>query len=336
MLIPSHGRPEKLRVCLRGLCAQTTEPFEVIVGLDGGTDDDALALRSEFGAACPGLRVLALPKQGYIPVRARLLAEANGDLLLSLNDDVRVASGLVGAHEAAHEKHGGVCLVTGPAPWVTPESPSLFDRVVGESDLIFFDPEPAIGDDGTAPYRYCVGLNFSCPVAAAREVGGFHDLPDTYGYDDIELAFRFRERFGAPVIFARDAVIVHDHRYSPESVMRREYELGRAAWMYRRVSPAFCADLFRRDIADESELAFSREYVSRMRGDAERIERSFLRLGSLPADAADGRLMPVLAEHWIPLKRYLWRLGLLDEATGEATKKKTAGAGASAAWRIAS
>jgi len=336
VLIPSYGRPDKLRACLRGLCAQTVPPAEVVVGLDGGTDDDAAALLAEFEASCSGLRVLALPKQGYIPVRARLLAEAKTELLLSLNDDVRVSPGLVEAHERAHGRRDSTCLATGPAPWVTPEFPTLFDRVVGESDLIFFDPERAIGDDGTLPYRYCVGLNFSCPIEAAREAGGFHDLPDAYGYDDIELAFRLRERFGAPVVFARDAVVVHDHRYTPESVMRREYELGRATWMYRRVNPAFCADLFGRDIADESELAFSREYIARMRGDAERIERSFMQLVSMPADAADGRVMPVLAEHWIPLKRYLWRLGLLDEATGEATRKKTAGAGAPAAWRVAS
>lgn len=316
VLIPSYGRPEKLRVCLEGLCRQSLPPAEVVVGLDGGTAGAAAALLASFGGRCPGLRVLALPKRGYIPTRARLLAEASAPVFLSLNDDVRVSEGLVEAHAAAHAGAGGVALVTGPAPWVEPRDATVFDRLVSRSDLIFFDPAGAVDDAGRVPYRYCVGLNFSCPTAAAREAGGFHDLPHAYGYDDIELAFRVGLRFGAPVLFAAGASVEHDHRYGPAEVMRREYSLGRAAWMYRRAHPEFAAALFGRDVAADEELAFCRETVRRTHGDAARIERRFLSWGETPAAGVPDALLPALAEHWIPLKRFLWRWGLLDEAEG--------------------
>ncbi|MEM1331307.1 MAG: glycosyltransferase [Planctomycetota bacterium] len=318
VLIPSHGRPEKLRACLASLALQEVAPAEVVVGLDGGSEADANAVTEQFGPSLPGLRVLSLPWRGYIPTRATLLAECRSDRFLSLNDDVTLSPSVVRAHAETHDREPGEVLVTGPAPWRQPQKPTVFDELVARSDLIFFDPAPALQSGSRLPYRYCVGLNFSMRAELARSLGGFHDLPRAYGYDDVELAHRATTRAGAEVVFSPDAIVTHDHAYTPEEVERREYRLGRAAWMYRHVNEAFAADLFGRDIADPAELAFCREVLARERPDAERIERSFLALGQQPASSLrlNDPLPAMLAEHWVLLKRYLWRWGLLDAAEG--------------------
>lgn len=123
-------------------------------------------------------------------------------------------------------------------------------------------------------------------------------------------------RCNAVVKHASDALLHHDHRYGPEDTMRREYELGRAAWLFGRSSPKFTRHLFGRTIACAEELGYWRATIRRNRRDAERIEQTMLRLAETPADSMpDTPLVGrVLAEHWVVLKRFLWGWGLLDQA----------------------
>lgn len=315
VLIPSHGRPEKLIRCLTGLAEQTDPADEILVGLDGGSKSEAEGLMSRFSASLgSSLRVTAFEKVGYISIRRRLLEIASSDVFLSLNDDVFPASSLVASHKAAH-REGATRLVIGPAPFAPVERPTLFDRLVAESDLVFFGSTRHGDDSAELTFRDCYGLNLSALTAQARQLGGVPDLPDCYGYDDIELAHRLT-RAGAEICFVPSAAVEHDHRLAPAAVLRREYELGRAAAAYAEISPAFARELFRRDIMAADELAYCREVLNRERRDAERIERSFLRLAELPGSAVPDQspVLHTLAEHWVLLKRYLWRWGLIDAA----------------------
>jgi hypothetical protein len=152
----------------------------------------------------------------------------------------------------------------------------------------------------------------SAATADARSAGGFPDLHNLYGYEDIELAHRL-QRIGARIHFERLAAVEHDHRLAPTDVLRREYELGRSARAFAELNPDFTRKLFRRDILDPDHLSYARAFLISERRDAERIERSFVALADQPADAIrEPDLLGTLAEHWIPLKRSLWRWGLLD------------------------
>src|SRR6185503_17009447 len=96
-------------------------------------------------------------------------------------------------------------------------------------------------------FRHCWGLNFSAPMQAVRAVGGFTAFPMAYGYDDIELAFRLQRRFEMPVLYRPGALAEHDHRYLPEDVLRRERQLGQAAWRFAGLNPEFARTVFGRD-----------------------------------------------------------------------------------------
>lgn len=328
VLIPSAGRPDKLRRCLRALAAQRpAPPSRVIVALDGGTERDAAELAEALEAEPPmglgeRLELLVFPKVGLIELRARMIEMVHEPVFLSLNDDVVPGPGLLAAHAQAHARAGSPRtprLVCGLSPFLPVPNASLFDELVRRTGLIFFDPARAADPvTGRVSYRHCFGLNFSAPTAAVREAGGFTGLTNAYGYEDIELAYRLGETHNAAVLYAPDARADHDHRYTPVDLLRREYELGRAAAAFARVRPGFTASLFGRDILAADELAFARAALRHERRDAERIERSVLRLADIPAEAVDpsSGVLDIIAEHWVLLKRCLWRWGVLDGSAG--------------------
>ena len=324
VLIPTYRRPAKLAACLRGLLRQTLprERFEVLVGLDGPDPESEAAAKAAWSG--DGLRVVACDRTGYNAVRNRLLAEARGRTLVSLNDDVVPGPRLLEVHLAeqhAAERAGRPAVITGYSPWRRHEPETLADRLVRETSMVFFydqmldtDPERDWG------FRHCWGLNFSAPMGAVREVGGFTAFPLAYGYDDIELAFRLRERYAMPVLFRPEARAEHDHRYLPADILAREENLGRAAWLFAGHHPAFALAVFGRDIRSEAELAYSREFVQRERSAAERLQKSFLGLADVPGSVADGphsaAVINLLYEQHLLLKRYTWRRGLLAAAGG--------------------
>jgi hypothetical protein len=242
--------------------------------------------------------------------------------MVSLNDDVLPVPGFLEAHTRAHQAAAGPVIISGYSPFAAFERPTLFDRLARETSMIFFYDQmlgekarPADHDWG---FRHCWGLNFSAPLGAVREVGGFTSFDLCYGYDDIEIAWRLKERYGCPVLFRPEALAEHDHRYGPRDVLEREEKLGGSAWRFAGINPAFCQAVFGRDIRSDSELAYSREFVQREARTAERLERSFLELDSIPAEAVCGpdasRLANLIYEQHLLLKRWKWRQGLLVAA----------------------
>lgn len=326
VLIPTYRRAGKLAACLRALAAQDlpTEAFEVIVGLDGPDDASASAADEAWTPrrGSSGLRVLTLPREGIVRVRNRMIGHARGSVLVSLNDDVLPGPGFLRIHrdqQRAASRAGTPAIISGHSPFLRRASESVFDRMLAETDLVFFYAElnRTAGDrDADRGFRNCFGLNFSAPMDAVRHVGGFADLPIVYGYEDIELAFRVQRASGAKVLYRPEAEAVHDHAYTPEDLERRETALGRAAWGFASSNPAFGLALFGRDVASDDELAYSREFVRRERSSAERVRENFRRLAEVPGEGVPGEVLRALAQQWWPLKRWLWRSGLVEAAEG--------------------
>lgn len=316
-LIPSYGRPDKLRACLQNLATQSRPPAQTLVGLDGGSEPDATALRDEFAHRLAGLTVLALPKQGVVRTRAALLDRIETPAFVSLNDDVVLGTRCFEAHAAAQQRWPNA-MVLGRVAWAPVDGPTVLDTVIERSGIIFFDPAAeAAANRGRLGYRHAVGLNLSCPTASARDAGGYATVACEYGHEDIELAYRLVQR-GSEVRYEPEATAIHDHRYRANDLMRREYQLGRASWGFAQINPAFTHDLLRRDVTSSDELDFARSVLRTNRPDADRAEAWLRTMGELPADEHQltDPMPELLATCWVPLKRYLWRWGLLDAAGG--------------------
>jgi glycosyltransferase involved in cell wall biosynthesis len=328
VVIPTHQRPGKLSGCLTHLAQQTlpADQYEVLVGLDGEDAPShaaALAAWKAAGAASD-LRVIACPREGLNATRNRVLKEARGRYLVSMNDDVLAAPEFLEAHLGAQrqaERSGRPAVICGYSPFRTFDGDTLFDRLVRETSMIFFYDRmlPAADDRGRDwGFRHCWGLNFSAPLAMIREVGAFIAIPLAYGYDDIELAYRLAQRFRTPVLFRPEARADHDHRYHPKEVLDREERLGRAAWEFAGLAPEFSLALFGRDIRAKEELAYCRQFVAREAPIAEGLQNTFIAQTQVPSWAIRGEHAPALIhllyQQHLLLKRWHWRRGILAAA----------------------
>jgi len=241
-------------------------------------------------------------------------------MLLLLNDDVAAEPGLVRAHLRAHAERERPAMVLGASPWVIQTPDRLFDRLIRETSMVFFYDQMPPHAGSTDPqhdwgFRHAWTLNLSVPTVVARAAGGFCEELPAAAFEDLEWAWRVQQGVGAPVLFRPDAVVHHEHRYEPADYLRREHRLGRDAWALARANPACGRDLFGREVRTTDEIEYSREFVDRERGTAVRLEREFLGLADLPADAVDhpGVLRLVYSQHLL-LKRWHWRRGLLEAA----------------------
>lgn len=327
VLIPTFARSDKLSRCLECLASQTMDPanFEVIVGFDG-PDAAAESSARETWTRAGGKSVIELmqcPREGLQLVRNRMLARARGRYMISINDDIRPVPNFVLAHVAAHEKRDGAnpAVVVGSSPFCRRENESLLDRLTRKTSMIFFYDvmDAAAPDPGRDwGYRHCFGLNFSARVDLVREVGGFHAGERLYGYEDIELGYKLAQRFKTPILYRPDARAEHEHFYQPQDLIRREQNLGVAAWHFAKANPAFAHACFGRDITHPDEIAYSRAFVSHECGVAERLRESFLELGKIPASVVDGPHEPILLklhlQQFVLLKRWTWHNAFLQAA----------------------
>lgn len=339
VLIPTFNRPGKLAACVSALSNQSLpDHYEVLIGIDGPESQTAPAAQRAWTGPKDQLHIFPLPKQGQASIRNHLLKHARGRTLVFLNDDMIPAGNFLETHlrhQREQEAKGRPALIVGDSPWRIPGSrgtggsveppvdeppDSLFDRLIRETSMVFFynvmKSQPPDRDWG---FRHAWLLNLSAPAALVREVGGFTVFPSTYGYEDDDLAFRLAKAFNTPVLFREDAVAIHDHRLTPADYLKREYTLGFSAWGFAQTAPDCARAMFHRDITAADELDYCRAVLDREAGTAQRLEKSFTHLATLPADTISGphahTLLNLLYEHHLPLKRYHWRRGLVAAAS---------------------
>ncbi len=327
LILPTFQRPDKLHNCLRSLAAQTTDCFEVLVGFDGPDPRGVEAAHK----ACPEslrarLRLIECPRSGLTAVRNSILRQARGRLMISTNDDVVPEPGFVAAHIAGHAERPQRCtVIVGASPWKVHQPDRLFDRLIRETSMVFFygvmDTHESLAQrEKDWGFRHCWGLNFSAPMDAVREVGCFTVFPAWYGYEDNEIAFKLKERYGAPVLYRPEARLMHDHRMEPDAYLRREFSLGYEALGFAQTSPACARALFGRDVHAPPELSYSREYIARERAAAARALAPFRALAALSSTRLEGpgadTLRDMAYQHHLPLKRWMWRAGLVAAAEG--------------------
>jgi GT2 family glycosyltransferase len=267
------------------------------------------------------LRVVSGPKRGYIDVRHRILPTLRGRLVVSLNDDVVPAPDFLAVHRRAHEElaaAGRRAVIVGDSRFAPVPEPTLLDEALDRTGIVFFwhtmdDDDP----DRDWGWRHCFGLNFSVRREELEAAGGMPSVPETYGYDDIELGWRLVRR-GLPVLHRPAAVAPHEHRYRAGSLLTREFRLGEAAVRYARVNPAFAMDLFGRDILAAEERAWARRFLVREAADLRRRRERFLGFDAVPADGIGAAMLPLacelVADHARPLRQACWCEGMLSES----------------------
>lgn len=311
VLIPTRGRPGAVVRLLRSLENQTlaADRFEVVVGVDG----------SGAPKAEGPWRVEQFEQRGPAATRNGLIDCASGELVLFLNDDVVAEPDLVETHLNAQRATDRASLIVGDAPFAVPADDRLFDRLVRETSMVFFyDRMDACDPDRDWGCRHAWTLNLSAPADLARE-HGFNESLDRAMFEDLEWAWRAQRSAGAPVLYRPAARVTHHHRFEPRDYLARERELGRQALRLAEVNAACAHEIFGRDVRDAGFVDECRARIERDAAQVEPLIDSFRALADMPASAAgDTRLIRSLYEHHLPLKRHLWRHGLVEASWSRA------------------
>lgn len=111
VIIPTYNGAHKIVSALESLSKQTCVPEELIVVIDGSTDNtyEVVAAKKSI---LPALQILQQENQGRAGVRNTGAKAASNELLLFLDDDMIVPPNWIEMHKAHHQKYPG-SLVSG-------------------------------------------------------------------------------------------------------------------------------------------------------------------------------------------------------------------------------
>lgn len=241
IIIPTYNRSTLLARTLKSVGVATAGTSGEVLVVDNGSTDETAAVVTRTKREFDGLdiRYVFEPAPGLLSGRHRGALEARGDLLVFIDDDIRVGDGWLLAIEKAFADPK-VQIVGGrylpeyectPPDWVEgfwSASPNGV-RVCPWLSLLDFG-ETAMDVDPT----YVWGLGYGIRRRALFELGGFNpdSMPDALqcyqGDGETGLSYKARSR-GYRAVYEPQSVIYHFvpcSRMTPKYFERRAYFQG--------------------------------------------------------------------------------------------------------------
>lgn len=194
IIVPSRGGALRLPVLLSALSRQDSGDFEVIVVVDGETDNSAGVL-AQWAAQHPdmALRTIVFTEnKGRAAALNAGAKAANGRVLIRCDDDLEPRTDYLRTHLAQHE--GGAVGIVGLCRNVFPES--RYARVYGRAADERFQAD-ALATDSSEQWKYWAG-NVSVLREVHERLGGYDERYRVYGWEDIDYGYRLRQ-IGIPV-----------------------------------------------------------------------------------------------------------------------------------------
>jgi GT2 family glycosyltransferase len=238
IIIPTYNGKALLATCLTALRGQTypADRFEVIVVDDASSDGTVEYLAAAF----PEVRVVALGQNsGFIAACNAGVADAQGEILVLLNNDTEAEPGWLAALVTAMEEH--------PEAGSAASKMLLFDRrdtLHTAGDQMGKDGIPrnrGVWQKDEGQYDQDRWVFGPCGGAAAyrrkawQQAGGFD--PALWMYmEDVDLAWRL-QRLGWRSIYAPNARIYHQLSATGGGVLASYYTGRNTLWVIARNWP---------------------------------------------------------------------------------------------------
>lgn len=240
VVVPTHQRREPLRRALESLGAQTADPssFEVIVATDA-CDDGTAAMIDAFRAPYRLRRVDPIGR-GRAAACNSATAAAEGEVLIILDDDMRVVPEFVDRHRSHHPPGSRRCVLGAVPVELGPGSPRAARYVKEKFDLhlarLGEDPEHL-----NRPRSFYTG-NASLRTEVMRSVGGFDESFGIYGNEDVELALRLRA-IGVELAYDPAALAHQEYGKGLTGLQRDTLAKGTTTVLLARAHPEVFGDL---------------------------------------------------------------------------------------------
>lgn len=244
VIIPTKDRAPILRKCLEAYSRQElpASDYELVLVNDHGEEAPVRALAEEYRGRVP-LRLIDNPgARGQGPARNHAFPLARGEIVVIAGDDIIPAPGFLSGHLATHRRHPELeTAVVGFTPWHGElEKTPFMDYITGAGGEQFrYDgmkhDEPVCFDR-----FYTSNCSLKRAFLAELEHHFSHHF-HTYGYEDVEFAYRLHLR-GMVLRYCETAVGHHLHPMSPGTFRNRQRNAGRMLTVLSLVQPSYVPD----------------------------------------------------------------------------------------------
>ena len=233
VIVPTFNKATQLENTLELLLNQDLPDnlFEVVV-VDNNSIDNTKAVLDRLSSKYLNLRYVFEKKKGPAAARNRGIIESRGDLLIFIDDDMRVTSGHIRMHMEFHEKLGQPLCVVGCWRDNTQHDTWLLD-------LYYKNHLPIISSDNEIvnPGLSLASGNFSLYRSTLELVKEERDGETNYFderllvLEDGDLGYRL-EVAGVKFCYSKEIFIEHCHAYTKRQTINRVYQAGYFQYLF--------------------------------------------------------------------------------------------------------
>jgi GT2 family glycosyltransferase len=230
VIIATHARPASLARLIASLAPGLASGMREIIVAENGTPAP-----TQLATGLTTLKHLHEPRPGKCRIQNRAIAQAAGEILVFLDDDLTVAAGYLDAVESFFDMHREFAGMKGRI--LAEEDP---DEKVGPM-AVYLDLPIADDGDQVIEVRGVLGANMGFRATALRQVGPFDERlgPGAGGHEEeTEMSARLRSA-GFRIGYAPKALVYHEvdrSRADRERFIRIARERGRCRMLHEKHS----------------------------------------------------------------------------------------------------
>ena len=240
VIIPTFNGAQKLPFILNSLGKQTHLAEEVLVVVDGSTDNtyDVLEKHKE---STKNLRIIYQENKGRAAVRNKGANEASGHLLVFFDDDMLPLPDCLEKHVAHHLAHPKSILTGGLSEVIDKTSKDILKYrhflSLKWNEELRTDQNGKLQDG----YLFLMAANFSIAKDTFLRLSGFDErLNDAEDFDLAVKAFKS----GVPLYFKKDVFAWHNDKITCASYIRRQRQYALAHQKLINIKPWLAEETF--------------------------------------------------------------------------------------------
>jgi glycosyltransferase involved in cell wall biosynthesis len=226
VVIGTFNQKEVLKKTLLSLFNQTLFPelYEIQL-VDSSSKDGTDQMVEDLEPTCL-FNYLRVENRGKSAARNAGIRAAKGEIIFFTDADMVADPRLLEEHLQAHEKK---------------KNASFEGLTINPDGKPYIRANLAAGKK--IKWAYFLSGNLSVNKKQLLEAGLFDENFKGYGWEDLELGYRFHQ-MRIPLYYLPSAVNHHHHPVSSQAMAERKYEMGRSAALFYKKHPAFEIKMF--------------------------------------------------------------------------------------------